>query len=143
MCLEISGVAHFGETLRGLIKGAHLANSEFAKQAGISADTLYRNLRSEVPLGNKSTYRQMAGALGITAKQLDAKWKEDQPADARTATPTVNVVGEGNVDEVLKLIRKLSLKDQKFVLAGLEREIEDAQNVGHTKPARTASQRTA
>jgi hypothetical protein len=67
-------------------------NRQFAEAAGISENTLYRNLRAHIPLGNPSTYRAIAKALNLTPDELDAAWKGDDEPDPIPSNFTIRRV---------------------------------------------------
>lgn len=147
-------MANFGEKLRQMIKAKHLGVEEFAKNAGLGADTLYRNLRSSRPVGKPATYRTIASSLGMTTQQLDEAWKTTEPSEPRRgmvprelpkdASPsgTAKDVGEHSMyAQVIQMIQCMS-EDELLKLAGaaeaLVHQRRNVQNDIPTNPARTA-----
>ena len=134
-------MAHFGQTLRELVKGKHFTLKAFAAAAGLSESAVTKTVRCSQFEGSPTSYRAMATALGLTPEQLDAAWMEEAadtatPAEASTLEKTTMVS-----PVTPEQIKALDLEGLQLVQAMIERRMEQlAQTNGRSsRRARTAS----
>lgn len=84
-----------GKVISSLRKKSRLSQDEFAQRVGVSQPTISRIEKGKSPI-DKLTYRQIADALGLTERQLDAYVDEaadraERAAESATGKPLSDV----------------------------------------------------
>jgi predicted transcriptional regulator len=143
--VPIISMEHFGKVLESLIAASRYDKIGFARHADISKSTLYLNLESPIPIGRKGTYAKIAEALGLSAEQLDSKWKDPAAASAADSTfdqeKAVSTPVSGFVDSVQSLSKLTAVERSALraaMIAALDAFDRAEQNPRASGPARTS-----
>jgi len=81
-------MAHFGETIRRLMRERHVTMRQLARQAMVSLDTISRVVKMKEPAVNPTTYCSLAAGLGLTPTELDGEVARGTPRPQRTGSTT-------------------------------------------------------